>query len=144
MAAHDHPVGHITGHETKDASVRLVVVVLAFLAAGAVCVGILVYGIFVYLADHPLSTAPPNPMAETARQQIPPAPRLQVHATIDLQDFRSTEEKLLTTYGWTNKNEGIVRIPIDQAMDLALQRGFATKAPGNSAKAADQSKADPK
>ncbi|HUA82445.1 MAG TPA: hypothetical protein VMB85_01205 [Bryobacteraceae bacterium] len=137
MAAHDHPVGHITGHETKDASVRLVVVVLAFLAAGAVCVGILVYGIFVYLADHPLSTAPPNPMAQTVQQQVPPEPRLQLHAPTDLQEFRAGEDKLLTTYGWTNKSDGIVRIPIDQAMNLALQRGFATKA-------ANQSKAVPK
>jgi hypothetical protein len=125
MAAHPTAT---TGHETSDASVRLIVIVLAFLAAGAAAVCFLVYGIFVYLADHPLTTAPPNPMAETSRQQFPPPPRLDVQPARDLQDLRTQEDKLLDSYGWTDKNDGIVRIPIDRAMDLAIQRGFVTRA----------------
>jgi hypothetical protein len=136
MAAHDHPVGAVTGHETSDASVRLIVIVLAFLAAGTAVVGFLVYGIFVYLADHPLRTSPPNPLAETARQQFPPAPRLAVQPALELHDLHAEEDSLLSTYGWTNKNAGIVRIPIDRAMDLAMQRGFVTKAPASPTKAA--------
>ena len=126
MAAHDNTV--VTGHETRDASVRMVVVVLAFLAVGAACVCFLVYGIFVYLADHPLTMAPPNPLAETATQQFPPSPRLQEHPQIELQALHQEEDAILGTYGWTDKNAGIVRIPIDHAMDLAIQKGFATKA----------------
>ena len=106
----------------------MVVVVLAFLAVGAACVCLLVYGIFVYLADHPLTTAPPNPLVETTPQQFPPQPRLQEHPAIELQDLHREEDRILDTYGWTNKNGGIVRIPIDRAMDLALQKGFAIKA----------------
>ena len=136
MSAHEHTIGAVSGHETSDASVRLVVVVLALLAAGAACVCLLIYGIFSYLAGNPLNTAPPNPMTETVQQQLPPEPRLQVHASIDLQDFHANEDKLLTTYGWTDKNAGIVRIPIDRAMDLAMERGFATKPAGKETKAA--------
>ena len=54
-----------TGHEVEDAHVLPVVVTLAGLAVGAMLVALLVYGIFRYLADHPLSEMPPNPMAET-------------------------------------------------------------------------------
>ena len=69
-----NPHAEIIGHETKDASVRAIVITLGCLALGAAMVCVLVYGIFRYLADHPLNTAPPNPMAETERQQLSPAP----------------------------------------------------------------------
>jgi hypothetical protein len=117
----------VTGHETRDASVRAVVITLGFLAFGAAIVCGLVYGIFWYLADHPLSVAAPNPLAETEKQQFPPAPRIQEHPAIDLQDLRGQEDKILSTYGWTNKNAGIVRVPIDRAMELQLRRGFPTR-----------------
>lgn len=143
MPEHHNTLAAGPGHENSDASVRMVVVVLAFLAAGAAVVFFIVFGIFSYLANHPLSTAAPNPMAETATQQFPPAPRLQVHPTIELQDLRSQEDKILSTYGWTNKNAGIVRVPIDRAMDLALQRGFATQS-SKAGSAAAPNKAAPK
>jgi len=34
---------------------------------------------------------------------------------------------VLSTYGWTDKNAGVVRIPIDRAMELQLERGFPTR-----------------
>ena len=126
METHAHH-GEVGGHETSDASVRAIVVTLACLAVGAACVCVLVYGIFRYLADHPLNTAPPNPMAETGRQQIPPTPRIEEHPAIELRDLHSQEDKILSTYGWTDKRNGVVRIPIARAMELQLQRGFPTR-----------------
>jgi hypothetical protein len=122
-----HPHIDAVGHETRDANVRDIVITLACLAVGAGLVCLLVYGIFRYLADHPLATAPPNPMAETGRRQFPQAPRIEEHPAIELRDLRSQEEKILSTYGWTDKGTGIVRIPIDRAMELQLQRGFPTR-----------------
>lgn len=117
----------VSGHETRDASVKAVVWTMGFLALGAAAVCMLVYGIFWYLADHPLTVAPPNPMAETEKQQFPPEPRIQVHPTIELKDLRAQEDQILSTYGWTDKKAGIVRIPIDRAMQLQLERGFPTR-----------------
>ena len=34
---------------------------------------------------------------------------------------------MLDSYGWVDKNAGIVRIPIDEAMKLTLQRGLPTR-----------------
>ena len=123
-----HPSTHpVTGHETSDANVRTIVYTLGGVAVGAALVIWLVYGIFAYLANNPLSSAPPNPMAETERERFPPAPRLDIHPGIELKDLREQEDQILDTYGWTDKQKGIVRIPIDRAMDLELQRGFPTK-----------------
>ncbi len=115
-----------TGHENRDASVRSIVWTLAGVAAGAALSFLLVYGIFWYLADHPLTTAPPNPMA-VGDQQIPPSPIINDHPAVELKDLHQYEDSLLNTYGWTDKQKGIVRIPIDRAMQLQLQKGFPTK-----------------
>jgi hypothetical protein len=114
-------------HETEDANVRAIVSTGGALAIGAAIVFVIVHWIFQYLADHPLTTARPNPMAETDRQQFPPAPRLEEHPAIELKDLHSQEDRILSTYGWTDKTGGVVRIPIDRAMELQLQRGFPTR-----------------
>lgn len=127
--AGEHAAGEhaVTGHETSDASVRPVVYTMLGLAVGAALAIMLVYGIFWYLADHPLRTAPPNPLAAGEQQQIPPTPRIDAHPAAELKDVQAYENKILDTYGWTDKQQGIVRIPIDRAMELQLQKGFPTK-----------------
>jgi hypothetical protein len=40
----------------------------------------------------------------------------------DMVDMRRAEEKALGTYGWIDKQKGVVHIPIDVAKDLAVQR----------------------
>lgn len=115
------------GHETHDASIRAVVVTGAGVAIGAALVFVLVYMIFQYLADHPPTTAAFNPMAETDRQQLAPSPHIEEHPAMELKELHSLEDKLLTTYGWADKNTGVVRIPIDRAMEIQLQRGFPTR-----------------
>jgi hypothetical protein len=115
------------GHETADASVRGIIYAAVGLAVGTVLSGLIVYGIFQYLANHPLSTAPPNPMAESDRQQFPPGPRIEDRPAIEVKDMRSDEDKILSTYGWTDKKAGVVRIPIDRAIELQLQQGFPTR-----------------
>jgi hypothetical protein len=118
------------GHESSDASIRIVVITGACLVVGAAMVGLLVYGIFWYLADHPLSAPRPNPLAATEAQQMPPQPRIEEHPAIEVKDLHSEEDQILTTYGWTDKDKGIVRVPLDRAMELRLQQGFPTKPGG--------------
>ncbi len=116
-----------TGHESSDVSIRAIIITAGTLAVGAAIVCLLVYGIFRYLADHPLSSPRPNPLAETEQQQIPPMPRIEDHPAVELKDLHSQEDQILTTYGWTDKDKGIVRLPVDKAMELKLQQGFPTK-----------------
>ena len=124
---HTTPRPEATGHETKDASILGVVLTGVGLAIGAAIALSIVYGIFHFLSTQPATTAPPNPMAETSVQQFPPAPRVEEHPAVEIQELHAKEDSLLSTYGWTDKEAGVVRIPIDRAIDLELQRGFPVR-----------------
>jgi hypothetical protein len=60
-----------------------------------------------------------------------PKPNLQIddgHAQMSALLARQNFE--LNSYGWIDRSNGIVRIPIDRAMDLILQRGLPTRTNG--------------
>jgi hypothetical protein len=42
-----------------------------------------------------------------------------------LQDLRTEEALVLGSYGWVDESKGIVRIPVEQAMDLLLEESRA-------------------
>jgi len=44
--------------------------------------------------------------------------------------LRQAEEDALKSYGWVDRNNGVVRIPIDQAMKLTIQRGLPVRTEG--------------
>ncbi len=81
---------------------------------------------FRYLVANPGTPVLANPMA-AEESQIPPAPRIEEHPAIEIQQLHSQENDILSTYGWTDKKAGVVRIPIDRAMELQLERGFPTR-----------------
>jgi hypothetical protein len=117
---------HSAGHETRDAKIAPIVLTGAGLALTVAIVGLVVYGVFQYLETHPPTSARPNPMS-AEESQIPPAPRIEEHPAIEIQQLHSQENNILSTYGWTDKKAGVVRIPIDRAMELQLERGFPTR-----------------
>jgi hypothetical protein len=111
-------------HETDAGDVRAIGLTGLSLAVGIAIVLMLVYGIFQYLAHHQIVITPANPMAETDRQQFPQGPRIDQHPTLELKELHLQEDRILSTYGWTDKKAGVVRIPVDRAMELQLERGF--------------------
>jgi hypothetical protein len=56
-----------------------------------------------------------------------PQPRLETNETIEINKFRLQEEQTLNSYGWVDQEAGVVRIPIDRAMELMAQRGLPTR-----------------
>jgi hypothetical protein len=48
-------------------------------------------------------------------------------APLDLKDYRADQERILKGYGWVDSQAGIVRIPVDRAMDLLLQKGYPVR-----------------
>ena len=67
------------------------------------------------------------PLAAEQQNRLPPEPRLQTNPRQDLADLRRREDAILSTYGWVDKNAGVVRIPIDEAMKLTLERGLPAR-----------------
>lgn len=114
------------GHETRDASLGPIVYTGIGLAVVVAIVGLISYGVFAYLGAHPPTTVQVNPMS-FGDAQIPPQPRIEEHPAIEIQELHAQEDHVLSTYGWMDKKAGVVRIPIERAMALQLQRGFPTQ-----------------
>ena len=52
-------------------------------------------------------------------------PRLVASEPVVLAEFRAQEEAFLTSYGWVEKDKGLARMPIDEAMKIVAERGPA-------------------
>jgi hypothetical protein len=102
-----------------------------------VCYGIIV-GFFKFMESRaiagdtpraPLAAAPTQPAIQDGRVVGGPAsvPSLLVREPLNLEKFRAEEEHLLSTYGWVDQNGGVVRLPIDRAKELLLQKGFTVR-----------------
>lgn len=116
-------------HETQDVSVRVV----AWFAVGLIISAIIIhFGLgwlfAAYKREYP-SPDSPSRIAFGARM-IAPAPQLQTNPSGDLEAFKKTEEATINSYGWVDKNGGVIRIPIERAMELIAQRGLPTRGPG--------------
>lgn len=111
-------------HEQSDANVSAVGKFAAGLLFLMVFAMALMWYLFDYLAGRPEPGPEPSPMA-TGRE-LPPEPRLQVTPPTDLELTRQKEDEMLNSYGWVDREAGVVRIPIDRAMDLLLERGLPT------------------
>lgn len=44
-----------------------------------------------------------------------------------LAELRAKEKSLTTTYGWVDKDKGVVRLPVDRAVELTIQELNAKK-----------------
>lgn len=67
------------------------------------------------------------PVTALVRAQAPtepPEPRLQANPQADMRTMREKEETILNHYGWVDPNRGVVRIPIDRALDLVAEHGL--------------------
>jgi hypothetical protein len=67
------------------------------------------------------------PLAAGQEQRLPPAPRLQQSPSNEIYDFRRGQQDLLDGYGWQNRAQGTVRIPISEAMRLTVERGLPSR-----------------
>jgi hypothetical protein len=111
-----HHVSPPAGYEHSDADVRLI----ALLAAG-VALFLLLTPLalsLIYPDAHRLAGVPPD-------LPQPPQPRLQIDPKADEQRLRAAEQERLNGFGWIDRDRGIVRIPIDRAMELERGRGLA-------------------
>jgi hypothetical protein len=120
---HDAPPPGAT-HEEKDVNALAVGLFGVCLAALCVVAVILLIGLFRYFNGLEAARQVPveAPAAET--RGLPAEPKLQEHPRQDLKQMRDQEDQILGSYGWVDKDKGIVRLPIGRAMDLLAQRNL--------------------
>ena len=46
-----------------------------------------------------------------------------------LQELRAAEQRELETYGWINRTDGVVRIPVERAMELLVKESQPRESP---------------
>jgi len=116
------PPRKAVGYETRDANTRGV---LGFLVVLFVVISLVLFGTWRLFDHFAVSDRPPAPASSFAGdRQIPPAPDLQVNGREDFQKMYAQQQQELETYAWEDRKAGIVRIPIERAMDLLLEKGL--------------------
>ncbi len=83
--------------------------------------------VFLMAASVILIWAYPAALPDASRRLTlePPAPRLQVAPTNELDKLRAEEDRKLNTYYWVDRAKGIVHIPIRDAMPRLARDGIA-------------------
>ena len=110
-----------SGYEVRDTQVPTLFWLLAVLLGSTLVVVFLMRMLYSHFeAVEERKQGAPSTLAGT-RSNIPPEPRLQSTPFDDLKRMRAEEDAALTTYGWVDKQAGIVRIPIERALDIAAQ-----------------------
>ena len=57
-----------------------------------------------------------------------PGPALRTDPTAEPEAYRREKEKLLTGWGWVDRDNGLARIPVERATILLEQRGWPDQA----------------
>ena len=114
------------GHEANDINPGRVALVALALAATIAVVLVTAYAIFQYFhVDQARTQTAPSPLSYT--REPTPEPRLEVKPGEDLKTVRAQEDAILKSYGWVDPDKGIVRIPIDRAIEIVAERGLPAR-----------------
>ena len=91
----------------------------------------IVYGAFWFFERQEADAARDAQVFPLAAGQVkePQGPRLQTQPFKDVYTLRQAERDNLTTYGWVDESAGIVRMPIEDAMRLATEKGLVVSTP---------------
>ena len=118
-------------HEESDVNIRAIFGFGAGLIAVAIVVHVAILLLFNFFDSRASQqAAAAYPLATQQGERLPPEPRLQTEPREDLAALRTREDETLSSYGWVDRNAGVVRIPIDRAMELTLQRGLPARQGG--------------
>ncbi len=117
--------GVVTGEIDREINIRSIVWMGVGLVVIALVVHLLIWGLlrgFDKIDDRrdvrltPIEAASPQP-------QDFPLPRLQTTPEQDLRVMREEEDRLLGKASWVNQQGGVVRVPVDVAIDVIARRG---------------------
>jgi hypothetical protein len=112
------------GHETSDANIRVVVKFAVGLFVSIVASLVIVWVTFNYFVKRQGLGPPASPFEDTRKLPPPGAPVLQAAPSQEFKDYRAQQQEMLETYGWVDQKAGVVRLPVDRAMDLLVERGL--------------------
>jgi hypothetical protein len=141
----EHSTGQ-EGFEREDMSPAGVLYFMVGLAVVAILIHFIVTGMYRYLDSYDAKNqSPMNPMAVKTgvdprtmtfkdavgqMQKTFPQPVLEDNERQQFGALVEKQDEILASYDWVDQKNGVVRIPIDKAMDLLAQRGLPDRAQG--------------
>ena len=148
----DHPLVAAAvraGHETTDVSVPGL-----FIFAGGllVTVAVILVGLVVLFGAYSygnrwlntrIERQEPGAASKVHLQPDYEGPLLQVKPEEDLRWMREHNAVDLDGYGWVDQPAGVVRLPIDRAMDLIAERGLPPVSPNHTLEELQRMRAQP-
>ncbi len=145
MSNHHHDEGHDVnmehvGHhgnafENRDLGGRGIIVFLIVLVVSGVVLCLMVWGYYGWHAKHMAIEAPVTGVQQlslTPEQMVDPTkrfpkPTLQPDDVADMNKFRADEAAVLNSYGWVDRNAGVVHIPVDEAIKAVAKQGLPVR-----------------
>lgn len=147
------PADHApVGYERRDIHFRGIIFFAFILVVATGAIHLTIWSLYGFFDREAAQADPaPNPMVKVdpGDKKFPPQdrlrkvtrnfpePRLQYDDVADMKALRSYENEKLGlsnghSYAWVDESAGVVRIPIDRAMELLAQRGLggAAASPG--------------
>jgi hypothetical protein len=128
----DQPQTHTdVAFESSDIDTRTILAYMFYLAlavAATFVVSVLVFRFTTKMAAD--SDTPMAPVHRNVGATMPPEPRLQGvpgHTNdpqLDLRDKKEADEEANEKYDWTDKQAGIARIPVEEAMKFIVEKGL--------------------
>ncbi|MFQ3581819.1 MAG: hypothetical protein SNJ67_01825 [Chloracidobacterium sp.] len=119
---HELPNGE--GFEQSDANIKAVFGVGIAVLIFTLCCAVVINVLYSYLDERGSRVVQPK----TERAKDEPRvindhePPLQESPEADMREWRAKEDAHLHSYGWVSKEKNVVRIPIERAMKLTLER----------------------
>lgn len=115
---------HTPDHERTDAHVRPVAMFLVFMFSSVLAAYGVITLLIGYFEQRHLAKYG-NPVQFAVPESA--APKLQVVPGLDVNQIRAEEAEQLEGYGWVDQNRGVAHVPIEQAIDMLLERGVAAR-----------------
>jgi hypothetical protein len=118
-----HPQEPHAGHETTDINVWAVGKFAIGLVIVCVVSLLLLFGLLKFFQSREETS-----VANTVEPvKLFPEPQLQKTEILDLKALHAEEDKLLNGYAWVDPKQGIVRIPVDRAIEVLAKRGLPSR-----------------
>ena len=120
---HSEATARERGYESATPKIRIATISAVGLIVLVVASALLMAGMFyglVWFED----ARDPGPSPMLASRMPPVGPRLLPDNADQVNQLHAVEDSLLTTYGWVDRENGFVRIPVDRALALVASNGL--------------------
>jgi hypothetical protein len=134
-------INSAVAYEKRDVNTRTILIFVGALFLVLVVTFVSMRGLFGYFSA--TQNLGPGASPFDNSRALPPAPRLQVDPAVDLDQVRQSQNEMLNSYGWADKATGKVRVPIDRAMDMLIERKLPVRQAGSTSQSADGAKKEP-